>query len=175
MPDALQSIFLGLIPLQIILVVALGFTISRRPRPDVSARDRVIAIFLIGIAAQSMHFMEEFATEFYVRWPELLGLSPWSAQFFVIFNVTWIAIWALSAAGLRAEIRVALFPTWFFAIGMAVNFVAHPLLALNAGGYFPGLWTCPLVGVIGVLMLNRLAGYTGAGHLEGIGGVRPRS
>jgi hypothetical protein len=160
MSDTLQSILLGLIPLQIMAVVALGITLARPPRHDSTARDRVISLFLVGIAAQSLHFLEEFATGFYVRWPELLGLSPWSAQFFVIFNVSWIAIWALSAAGLRADIRAALFPTWFFAIGMAVNFVGHPLLALNAGGYFPGLWSCPLVGVIGVLLLGRLGRYT---------------
>jgi hypothetical protein len=159
-PDALRSILLGLIPLQVMLVVALGITVVRLPRPDTAARDRVVSLFLVGIAAQSIHFLEEFATGFYVRWPEVLGLSPWSAQFFVIFNVSWIAVWALSAVGLRAGLRAALFPTWFFAIGMAVNFVGHPLLALNAGGYFPGLWSCPLVGVIGVVLLGRLGKYT---------------
>ncbi len=147
-PDALRSILLGLIPLQVMLVVALGITVVRLPRPDTAARDRVVSLFLVGIAAQSIHFLEEFATGFYVRWPEVLGLSPWSAQFFVIFNVSWIAVWALSAVGLRAG------------LGMAVNFVGHPLLALNAGGYFPGLWSCPLVGVIGVVLLGRLGKYT---------------
>ncbi len=171
MPDSLRSILLGLIPLQIILLVALGLTLVRRPRTDSAARDRLISLFLIGVAAQSLHFIEEFVTGFHCRWPELLGLSPWSAEFFVSFNVSWIAVWALSAAGLRAGVRAALFPTWFFAIGMTANLVAHPLLALNAGGYFPGLWTSPVVGVIGVMMLGRLAGYTMGGHLDPIGVV----
>ena len=160
MPDSLRSILLGLIPLQVMLVVALGLAVVRPPRSDTTARDRLIALFLIGIAAQSIHFMEEFLTGLYQKWPELLGLTPWSAEFFVIFNVSWIAVWILSAVGLRAGIRAALFPTWFFAIAMAVNFVVHPLLALNAGGYFPGLWSCPLVGVIGVVLLGRLGNYT---------------
>jgi hypothetical protein len=160
MPDALRSILLGLIPLQVILIMALGLAVVRPPRADTTARDRLIALFLIGVAAQSIHFIEEFVTGFYCKWPEFLGLSPWSAEFFVTFNVSWIAVWALSAAGLRAGIRAALFPTWFFAIGMTVNLVGHPLLALNAGGYFPGLWTSPVVGVIGVMLLGRLGGYT---------------
>jgi hypothetical protein len=171
MPASLQSVVLGLIPLQIILVVALGLTVTRLPRADSATRDRLVSLFLIGIAAQSFHFIEEFVTGFHCRWPELLGLSPWSAEFFVSFNVSWIAVWALSAAGLRAGIRAALFPTWFFAIGMTVNLVGHPLLALNAGGYFPGLWTSPVVGVIGVTLLGRLAGYTTRGHLDPIGVV----
>ena len=175
MPDSLQSIVLGLIPLQIILLVAFGLTLARRPRTDPAARDRLIALFLVGIAAQSCHFIEEFVAGFHCRWPELLGLSPWSAEFFVAFNASWIAVWAVSAAGLRAGIRAALFPTWFFAIGMTVNLVGHPLLALNAGGYFPGLWTSPVVGAIGVTLLGRLAGYTAGGHLEPIGVAPPDS
>jgi hypothetical protein len=166
MTDSLRSILLGLVPLQVMLVVALGLTFMRLPRADTTARDRLIALFLVGIAAQSIHFVEEFVTGFYCKWPELLGLSHWSAEFFVTFNVSWIAVWVLSAAGLRAGIRAALFPTWFFGIGMAVNGVGHPLLALNAGGYFPGLWSSPVVGVIGVVLLGRLGGYTTGSGFE---------
>ena len=162
MSDSLRSILLSTAVLQVLAVVALGLTILRRPGPeaDSAALDRIISLFLVGITAQSIHFIEEFITGFYLRWPESLGLSPWSAEFFVSFNVSWIAIWVLSAAGLRAGIRAALFPTWFFAIGMTVNLVGHPLLALYAGGYFPGLWSSPVVGVLGVMLLNRLWRHT---------------
>ncbi len=138
MPDSLRSIFLGLIPLQIIVVVALGLTLVRRTRADAAARDRLISLFLIGIAAQSFHFIEEFVTGFHCRWPELLGLSPWSAEFFVGFNVSWIAVWALSAAGLRAGIRAAIFPTWFFAIGMTANLVAPSAPGAQRRRLLPG-------------------------------------
>ena len=88
MSNSLRSILLGTALLDVMLVIALGLTVLRlpSPRPDTTARDRVISLFLIGIAAQSVHFMEEFITGFYLRWPEFLGSSPWSAEFFMSFN-----------------------------------------------------------------------------------------
>ena len=49
-------------------------------------RERTLGPFLFGLAAHSLHFMEEFVTRFQDRFPALLGLEPWSANFFVIFN-----------------------------------------------------------------------------------------
>jgi len=49
-----------------------------------------------------------------------------------------------------------LFSIWFLAIASAVNGVAHPVLSLVSGGYFPGLWSSPLVGVAGVFLLRAL-------------------
>ncbi len=89
-----------------------------------------------------------------------LGLSPWSAEFFVAFNVVWIAIWVLSAVALWEGSRWALAPIWFFAIGMTLNGIAHPLLALQAAGYFPGLASSPVVGVFGVVLWSRLLAFT---------------
>ncbi len=166
MSDSLRSILLVTAVLDVMLVIAIGLTVFRTVHPDTVARDRLISLFLIGIAAQSIHFIEEFTTGFHCRWPELLGLSPWSAEFFVSFNVSWIAIWVLSAAGLRSGVRAALVPTWFFAIAMTANGVGHPLMALYSGGYFPGLWSSPVVGVLGVMLLGRLAGYTQGSGLE---------
>ena len=66
---------------------------------------------------------------------------------------TW---WILSAVALDLGHRAALVPIWFFAIAMLLNGVAHPLLALWAGGYFPGLITSPLSGLVGVLLWRQL-------------------
>ena len=107
-----------------------------------------------------MHTAEEFLTGFYVRFPELLGLSPWTPEFFVTLNVLWIGIWVLSAAGLRKGLRVALVPAWFLAIGMVLNGIAHPLLALRVGAYFPGLITSPVVGILGVALGRQLTELT---------------
>jgi len=40
--------------------------------------------------------------------------------------------------------------------------VAHPALSVFTQGYFPGLVTSPLVGVLGVLLLRRLHAVTRA-------------
>jgi hypothetical protein len=90
----------------------------------------------------------------------LLGLSAWSESFFVVFNLTWLCIWILSAIGLQRGYWFALFPVWFFAIGSILNGIAHPLLAILVRGYFPGLITSPLVGVLGLLLWLRLQALT---------------
>jgi hypothetical protein len=95
-------------------------------------------------------------TGFYVRAPEFLGFVAWSSEFFVIFNLCWIALWLLGAVGIKGRIRVAFFPVWFFAIGMVGNAIWHPLLCLATRGYFPGLFTSPFGGIVGAMLLSRL-------------------
>ncbi len=41
-----------------------------------------------------------------------------------------------------------------------MNGVVHPLLAVASGGYFPGLWSSPLVGIVGVLLLRALGSFS---------------
>jgi Protein of unknown function with HXXEE motif len=142
-------------------VAALLLTILRRPRDgDLAGRQRTAHLFLIGLAAQCLHFLEEFVTHFPDRFPPLLGLPAWSETFFVVFNLTWLSVWILSAIGLQKGYWFALFPVWFFAIASIVNGIAHPVLAIVVRGYFPGLITSPVVGVLGVLLWLRLQALT---------------
>ncbi len=83
-----------------------------------------------------------------------------SLRLCISFNVAWLVIWALSAWGLARRHHVALFPLWFLGIGSVANGLLHPLLALNAGGYFPGLATSPVMAVVGALLLARLSRVT---------------
>lgn len=41
-----------------------------------------------------------------------------------------------------------------------MNGVAHPLLALSVGGYFPGLYTSPLVLLLGAALCRELVRAT---------------
>jgi hypothetical protein len=157
MTDSVRSMILGPSVLYGVAAAALLLTIRRRPTkhsPD--AIDAIVRLYLIGIAFQCLHFTEEYVTHFYVRVPEFLGFVPWSGEFFVIFNLTWIALWLLAAVGIKNDVRAAFFPVWFFAIGMVGNAIWHPLLCLATGGYFPGLFTSPLAGIIGAILLLRL-------------------
>jgi len=163
MPENLRSILTGTAGLSVAAVAALVLTIVRRPvEGDAAGRERTVHLFLFGIATQCLHFLEEFATRFEERFPPLLGLPAWSEDFFVVFNLTWLCVWILSAIGLQRGYRVAFFPVWFFAIASIVNGIAHPLLAVAARGYFPGLITSPVVGVVGVLLWLRLMAVTRA-------------
>jgi hypothetical protein len=167
MYESLRSVLTGTIGLSVAAAAALLLTVVRKPLDhgndqNTIDRERTLRLFLIGLAAQSLHFMEEFVARFQDRFPALLGLEPWSANFFVIFNSSWLCVWILSAIGLRKGYRVAFFPVWFFAIAAIANGIVHPILAISARGYFPGLITSPLVGVAGVLLFLRLLATTSA-------------
>jgi hypothetical protein len=153
----LQSLLTGTIALTVLAVVALLLTVSRWPRTiEAVAWRRLRVVYLAAIGSQAAHFAEELSNGFYLRFPEQLGLSPWSPNAFIILNGFWLVVWVVSLLGLRRYFRVAAFPAWFLALAGIVNGVAHPLLALRVGGYFPGLFTSPLVFVAGLLLLREL-------------------
>ncbi|GLQ46326.1 hypothetical protein GCM10007862_13770 [Dyella lipolytica] len=157
----MPSELIGTSALSIAALISIVLTMLRHPRwTDTVSIERVSRVFLFGLAAQCLHFMEESLTHFPVRLPELLGLPPWPDDFFVVFNLLWLAVWILSSIGLRAGYRVAMFPIWFFTISCLVNLIAHPILSLAVGGYFPGLLTSPLVGLFGVWLVMRLIALT---------------
>jgi Protein of unknown function with HXXEE motif len=162
MNENLRSMFLGTAGLSVAAVAALLLTLLRTPRPaDPAAREGTARLFLLGLAVQSLHFMEEFVTGFQDRFPALLGLPAWSEQFFVVFNLIWLSVWILSATDLlMGAHRLSLFPVWFFSIAAAANGIAHPVLAVIAHGYFPGLITSPVLGVLGVVLWLRLRDLT---------------
>lgn len=161
MSDTLRSELLGTAGLSIAAVGALFLTVFRGPTSSRAyVRHATTVGFVGGILIQVLHFTEEYTTGFFSRFPSVLGLSPWSRSFFVSFNLCWIAIWLCSAVGLRAGYRAAFFPVWFFAIAAMANGVVHPLLSIRTGGYFPGLLTSPLLGIIGVWLWRRLVAST---------------
>ncbi len=161
--EDLRSVLQGLIPLGMMILVALYLTVTRPVRErDSAARKRLAHIAVAAITLQLFHFLEEASQSFEQRYPDLLGLSPWSSDIFVSFNLFWIVTWVISVVALRWNLLAALFPIWFLGIACVVNAVAHPLMALAAGGYFPGLWTSPFSGLVGALLLYQLSLYTGS-------------
>jgi hypothetical protein len=155
------SILAGTSWLTLAALVALWLALIRRPAVGTPAdRRRLARLAALTLAIQAAHFAEELATGFYIRFPQLLGLLPWPRTFFVWFNLLWIAAWTISLPGLRFGARAAYFPTWFLAIGGTTNGLVHPLLALLVSGYFPGLWTSPLIGVAGYLLLRSMVSST---------------
>ena len=157
MSDQLRSILIGTAGLSVAAVIALLLTLVRGG-VETSGRELRLAVRLAFVTTlvQAGHFTEELATGFHRRFPELLGLSPWSLRFFVSFNLVWLAAWVLSLWGLAARRRIALFPLWFLGIASVVNGLAHPALSVRTGGYFPGLVTSPFVGILGILLLRQL-------------------
>jgi hypothetical protein len=158
----MASIFLGTLGLTLSALVALILTFTRG---EVAAErvPRIRRIASVAILLQLGHFLEETEYQFYVRFPELLGLAPWPREFFMAFNFTWLAIWLLAAVSLAAFKRVSAFSLWFLALASAANGIIHPLVSLSVAGYFPGLWSSPFVGVLGVVLLVSLISATDTG------------
>lgn len=156
----MRSIVAGQSALYVLAAVALLLTVMRATPRDPRQVADLRRVFLAGVACQCIHMIEELLTGFHVLLPAVFGQAPWSVEFFVTFNVIWIAIWVLAAAGVERRPRLALFPIWFFALGMVGNGIWHPLLALLRQGYFPGLFTSPLVGIAGVVVMRRLLAAT---------------
>jgi hypothetical protein len=99
--------------------------------------------FLVAFLSLSILFM-------------LVGLPPIPVNEFVAFNLTWLAVWLLAIGGVRRGVVIAVWPLWFLGLAAVLNVVAHPILALISGAYFPGFLTSPLVGAAGIFLLREL-------------------
>ena len=167
MAEEVLSVLVGTAGLSVAALIAAGLTLARGSTVVGSAQLRTaVVIAVVTLLCQSAHFAEELLTGFPERFPALLGLVPWSTMFFVSFNMFWIVVWGLSCWGATTGMRAALFPLWFLAIASLANGVAHPLLSAQAGRYFSGLFTSPLVGVAGLALLRQMALATGDVRLE---------
>jgi len=138
------------------LVAALVITVIAKPEAGRLARGAPWA--LVVLAIQSLHFAEEFSTGFHERFPALLGLAQWTPVFFVAFNMAWIAAWslAIACAVTRRATFLASWLVWFLAMAAVGNGIAHPVLAVVGGGYFPGLVTSPVLGAAGIFLIRAL-------------------
>jgi Protein of unknown function with HXXEE motif len=151
-----SSMLLGTLGLSVAALAALLLSLSRTAiRSDCVRSIQLMAWFAVGL--HLLHFSEEYLNDFYLQFPELLGLAVWPESFFITFNLAWLAIWVAAIASLEKAPRAAVFPLWFLGLASAANGLAHPVLALAVGAYFPGLWSSPLAGIAGILLLRRLA------------------
>ncbi len=141
-------------------VAALVLTLVRSTIDSEVARHDAARSLAWAACVQAVHFAEEATTGFHERLPALLGLSGIPFSLFLLFNVAWLLVWAASVPGLRSGRAGALFAAWFLAIAGVINGIAHPLLAAASGGYFPGLWTSPFIGVASALLWLRLSRAT---------------
>jgi uncharacterized protein with HXXEE motif len=117
--------------------------------------------FLLLVAAQAVHSVEEYCLRLYdVLAParavsEALGVDRQLG--FAIANAALIAfgLWCYFAR-IRTGHRSARGYAWFWALLEIANALAHGALAMAAGGYFPGLATAPLLLAAGLYLGRRL-------------------
>jgi len=123
---------------------------------------RVLSAYLLALAAQGLHFIEEYRAGFYREYPPLVGAAPWSRSTFLLFNLAWLFVFVLAAQGLARRWRPAAVVALFLALGGGVlNGLGHFALAARASAYFPGLYTAPLSLAAGSYLLLRILRRSG--------------
>jgi len=155
-----MSLLPSVLILGAVAMVALQFTRGRAISDDPIILRRAAVGLAIATVVQGIHFTEEALTGFHETFPAAFGQPPMSYTLFLVFNVGWLCIWAISIRGLISGQRAAFFAAWFLAIAGVLNAIAHPLLAITTRGYFPGLLTSPLIGVAAAILWRRLSDAT---------------
>lgn len=140
------------------VLIATLYLASARDFSQEKTKETVAASHVLTVTTgiQGIHFIEEAVTGFHERLPMLFGLPSMPLTIFVGFNLSWLVLWAWSANGIRHSYRVAYFAAWFLAIGGLINGLVHPLFAVLASGYFPGLITSPFIGIAGIYLSRKL-------------------
>ena len=124
-----------------------------------SPRARIL--FLLLIAAQGLHSVEEFHFRLFDRLlparyvADVFGLDR--PLGFAIANTALVGFglwcWFARVEPNRPSARAF---AWFWALLECANALAHCALAIAAGGYFPGLATAPLLLGFGALLIAAL-------------------
>ena len=145
----LLSLLPSIVVLGILALIAL--TLSRKsPTERAVERTAAARVLALTTGVQSVHFAEEWLTGFHERFPALFGLPAMPLSVFVTFNAVLIGVWLASVPGIRRGQSLAFPASWFLALAGMLNGVAHPLLAVIVGGYFPGLLSSPFIAAAAV-------------------------
>ena len=119
----------------------------------------VIAAYLAAIAFQIVHLAEEWNQDFPHEFTDLAGSSKdWQLDsFLAVFVFAAGALWVGAGAGALLGWRSANFFVWFYALGAGlINAIAHFILPVVKGGYFPGLITAPGHLLLSILLIRLL-------------------
>ncbi len=104
------------------------------------------------VVAQVLHAFEDYVADYHERFP-LFSLAP---EFFVSLN---LALFLLLTAMIPsvAHGRVwALKLAKFWAIVQILSGAGHLMIALVEWGYYPGMWTAPLLLIFGAVLGQSL-------------------
>jgi hypothetical protein len=122
------------------------------------AAESVLPLYLLALAVQMLHFIEEFITRFYVRFPvEIYHSAPFPVDEFVISQMVLFALLIVGAIGIFKQWKIPMVMVWFLIVMLLiVNAVQHPIYALVVRGYFPGLYTSVAGWVLGPMLFRRV-------------------
>ncbi|MBT8220270.1 MAG: HXXEE domain-containing protein [Bacteroidia bacterium] len=146
------SVVVVFIPLVIIsYFFCLRFFSSQPPDPE-----KLLPLYLLALGIQFIHFTEEYLTGFVTKLPQLFGQDPYSIDSWVVFNMVAYAVFILGAIAIYQKRRAYLIiPVFFVIAGVFMNSIAHILLTVYVGGYFPGLLTALIYSVLIPLFVRQ--------------------
>lgn len=117
--------------------------------------------FLLLIGSQTLHSIEEYSTSLWDVLPQariISGLiSDQLSIGFAIVNATFVVFgfWCFFGP-VRHDWRGASTLMWCWVILELGNSIGHTYLAIDQGGYFPGLYTMPLLTVFSLYIAFKL-------------------
>lgn len=109
---------------------------------SIPAPNKTLPLYLLLVAIQFLHFTEEYLTGFNVKLPALLGQAPYPMEYWIIFNMIAYFVFIMGGIILYKQIKeLLIIPIFFILTAVIINSIAHLLLSIYVGGYFPGLIT----------------------------------
>lgn len=119
--------------------------------------DKLLPWYLFAMAIQLIHFLEEYKTGFIEKLPALVDQVPYPLDDWIALNMIAYAVFVLGGIVLHRRIHALLIiPVFFILIGVVFNGIAHVLLSLYVGGYFPGLITALIYIVLGPYLVRLM-------------------
>ncbi len=104
------------------------------------------------IVARFLHTFEDYVGGY----QDLSPLSSIPPEFFVLFHLAILILLAAATPSVAAGRRWALRLAKVWAILEILNGTSHIIIALLEWGYYPGLWTAPLIVIFGAALGRSL-------------------
>lgn len=104
------------------------------------------------VFAEFLHGFEDYVNGFYQSFP-LYTISP---ELFVTMTLALLLLLAALIPSVAHGRRWALQVAKFWAIVEILNGTGHLMISLFEGGYYPGMWTAPLLLVFGAALGRSL-------------------
>jgi hypothetical protein len=104
------------------------------------------------VFAQFLHAFEDYVAHFHERFP-LFSLAP---EFFVSLNLAMFLLLAAMIPSVAHGRLWALKLAKFWAIVQILTGAGHLMIGLIDWGYYPGLWTAPLLLIFGAALGRSL-------------------
>ncbi len=104
------------------------------------------------VFARLVHAFEEYVAGFLGRFP----LISVATEFFVLFHLALLLLLAALIPSVAHGRRWALRLAKLWAIVEILNGASHMMIALIEWGYYPGVWTAPLLLIFGAALGRSL-------------------